>query len=268
MSRTKFITIASFLTPEPAYLARARLEAEGIAAFLENESAVGMVGVLSNAVGGVKLQVEEADAERAAEILELAYEDDESSFSTANSSEPWTCSHCHEEVEATFDVCWSCGASREGQTDPTFQSDAHRELDDDHASREPESSHVEPVSPPVQEDYTPPLPLRHDDNPYRSPQTLSPLTTAANASHELSDDDVEDETPDELALRAFRSAILGLFFIMCAGLLNLYSMYVLMKIGSPSRPSGPMKVRYLIAFAINLAVAVVWGLNFTWFLAM
>ena len=34
----------------------------------------------------------------------------------------WNCSHCHESVEADFEICWKCGTTRDGQLDPTFQS--------------------------------------------------------------------------------------------------------------------------------------------------
>ena len=32
----------------------------------------------------------------------------------------WTCLKCGEEGEADFDVCWSCGASKDGVDDPGF----------------------------------------------------------------------------------------------------------------------------------------------------
>src|SRR5262249_41943426 len=32
----------------------------------------------------------------------------------------WTCPKCKIEVEPDFDVCWSCGTSREGDEDPDF----------------------------------------------------------------------------------------------------------------------------------------------------
>ena len=49
---------------------------------------------------------------------------------------------------------------------------------------------------------------------------------------------------------------------MCRSLLNWYSIYVLAKIGSPSRLSAPMKIRYFIALAIDLVVALAWGIFF------
>jgi hypothetical protein len=32
----------------------------------------------------------------------------------------WTCENCGESVEDNFEICWSCGASYEGETDPNF----------------------------------------------------------------------------------------------------------------------------------------------------
>jgi hypothetical protein len=36
----------------------------------------------------------------------------------------WTCDHCKVEVEPEFDVCWSCGASRDGDKMPGFDPEA------------------------------------------------------------------------------------------------------------------------------------------------
>ena len=33
----------------------------------------------------------------------------------------WECAKCGESVEDTFDVCWSCGTSKDGVEDPAFQ---------------------------------------------------------------------------------------------------------------------------------------------------
>lgn len=38
-------------------------------------------------------------------------------------SAPWHCSACGEEVSGEFEVCWQCGANRDGTPDPQF----HRE---------------------------------------------------------------------------------------------------------------------------------------------
>ena len=62
-------TIATFTTPEEAEIARLALENEGIFTAFEGWNTVGMVWVWGNAVGWVKLQVPQADEERARAIL-------------------------------------------------------------------------------------------------------------------------------------------------------------------------------------------------------
>ncbi|MDG2221701.1 MAG: hypothetical protein P8L85_09985 [Rubripirellula sp.] len=34
----------------------------------------------------------------------------------------WICSKCQESVEDSFDLCWSCGTSKDGTEDPEFQA--------------------------------------------------------------------------------------------------------------------------------------------------
>jgi hypothetical protein len=40
----------------------------------------------------------------------------------------WQCTKCRESIEDSFDVCWSCGTSKDGVEDPSFQKaeDAER----------------------------------------------------------------------------------------------------------------------------------------------
>lgn len=64
-----FITVAIFHLPQDAYIIKARLESEGIPVFLKDEYSVQTENFLSNAIGGVKLQVDENDALAATEIL-------------------------------------------------------------------------------------------------------------------------------------------------------------------------------------------------------
>ena len=71
------ITIASFDHPLEANLAKSRLEAEGIECVLTNEHIAGMNWVWAPTIGGVGLQVLEADARRALEILEGESDDDD-----------------------------------------------------------------------------------------------------------------------------------------------------------------------------------------------
>ena len=62
-------TVQSFWSTEEAYLARNRLESEGIRAELSDESVAGL-WAYTVAMGGIKLLVSGEDAERAAAILD------------------------------------------------------------------------------------------------------------------------------------------------------------------------------------------------------
>lgn len=65
----KLITVAAYSFPYEADLAKGRLEAEAIPAFVADEHTVHIDWLYSNAIGGIKLQVPESDAIRAKEIL-------------------------------------------------------------------------------------------------------------------------------------------------------------------------------------------------------
>ncbi len=63
------ITIARFLFTHEAHIAKASLNSAGIHAFLADEHTVNMQWLYSNAMGGVRLMVEEDQAEVAADLL-------------------------------------------------------------------------------------------------------------------------------------------------------------------------------------------------------
>jgi hypothetical protein len=69
-------TVVSFRDAPQAYLAKGRLEAEGISAILLDEYLVEINWTYSQAVGGVKVQVSETDYERANKILRQDYSDE------------------------------------------------------------------------------------------------------------------------------------------------------------------------------------------------
>jgi hypothetical protein len=62
-------TVGVFSTPVEAELARNQLEEQGIPAVIMDAEAVGMLFHASGALGGVKVQVVESDAERARAVL-------------------------------------------------------------------------------------------------------------------------------------------------------------------------------------------------------
>ncbi len=65
----RLITVATVSQPLEAHVLKGKLEAEGIEAFLADENIVSMNFLYSNAVGGVKVQVDEQDAGAALKIL-------------------------------------------------------------------------------------------------------------------------------------------------------------------------------------------------------
>ncbi len=62
-------TIACFTKPEDAHLLRMRLEATGIEAFIQDENLIQIDMLLSDAVGGVRVQVADEDVESVREFL-------------------------------------------------------------------------------------------------------------------------------------------------------------------------------------------------------
>ena len=93
-----------FNTAVEAELARERLEASGIQAFVVKDDAGGTRPELQFSIG-VRLMVAEKSMDSARAILHS-----EVSGSTQN----WTCPKCQESIEAQFSECWQCGNSRIG----------------------------------------------------------------------------------------------------------------------------------------------------------
>lgn len=83
-------TIVTFWSPMEANLAKGQLEAAGIRSFLSGEEAAAMTWLLTNAMGGIKLQVAARDADRAHACLaeaELATAQDLDEAAVRNEAE-------------------------------------------------------------------------------------------------------------------------------------------------------------------------------------
>ena len=63
------VTVATFHSEPEFLLARTRLESADIECFVQNENMLRIVGWHSHILGGIKLQVREADAQDALAIL-------------------------------------------------------------------------------------------------------------------------------------------------------------------------------------------------------
>lgn len=125
----KLVTLATYPTAVEAGFIRSFLEAEGIRAYVADESSVTMLSGLGNSMGWVKLHVAESDAERAEEMLAEHHRDagaiDEGALSAEameavpNPESPLheistcLCPECGRESLKRDASCEYCGASLE-----------------------------------------------------------------------------------------------------------------------------------------------------------
>lgn len=129
-------TVATYTTPIEADMARNRLEASGIRAFLGDDQTVGWLWHLGTALSGVKVLVAERDLPRAREILQSV----EASRGQGRVL-PWSCPKCGAEVDGEMDICWACGTTADGLEDAEFQ-------DADAPPTTPPAGKAEPKGPP------------------------------------------------------------------------------------------------------------------------
>lgn len=87
------IVVARFSFPHEAHIARASLDSVGIESYIADEHTVNTQWLYSNAIGGVRLMVDESDAEDAKQILSSDF-----SESLGNN------------VDEEKDVCTKCGS--------------------------------------------------------------------------------------------------------------------------------------------------------------
>ncbi len=94
------ITVESFSDPLEAHLAKGRLEAEGIQAFITNEHHIWANWMISHALGGVRVQVNSKNIDAAKRVMEQyingAYEKElNQEFNDLNVK---LCPSCHSEA--------------------------------------------------------------------------------------------------------------------------------------------------------------------------
>lgn len=109
MAQTKiqsdWVTAYSAANPMEAELLVGMLSQHGIAAGLRSQGMVGGIGELPLDALHTPVWVAPRDLEPARQLLK-AYE--------AKQEEPqWRCSHCGEENEGNFELCWQCGEERD-----------------------------------------------------------------------------------------------------------------------------------------------------------
>ena len=75
-----FVAVWSYDNYVPAHIAMGRLKEEGIECWLKDENTVTIDPIIANAVGGIKLMVEEEKAEKAWKLLTRLQEEYKASF--------------------------------------------------------------------------------------------------------------------------------------------------------------------------------------------
>jgi len=85
----KFFTIAAFEYPADVQILKGRLESEGIPVFLRDENTLNSDPIISNAIGGVKLQVYTEDTEKA-----LAIYNEIRAYALNDDGNPVICPNC------------------------------------------------------------------------------------------------------------------------------------------------------------------------------
>jgi len=120
----RFVTVATYVFPWEAQLAKARLESEGIRSVVADEITAGLYG--ANAIGGIKLRVREEDAERATELLSTLRPLPEIYLVTEEDARQVRCPECrseHVSPEGWFRRRWSCSACGAVWRDPSEETE-------------------------------------------------------------------------------------------------------------------------------------------------
>jgi hypothetical protein len=91
---TNLVTVSRFRDLIEAQLAKGKLESAGIQSYLANENIVSLDWFYSNAVGGLRLQVQSEDAEEAMAILDEPIPDEIVEEQTGIAYSQPRCPHC------------------------------------------------------------------------------------------------------------------------------------------------------------------------------
>ena len=104
------VTLTAYVNAYEAHIAKACLEEAGILVFLQDAETAGLYWHMSNAIGGVKLQVPAGDVERAMDILAKAIPEAKKDPNlSSDDSEVSVCLSCGENMPNEVDQCPKCG---------------------------------------------------------------------------------------------------------------------------------------------------------------
>lgn len=189
-------TLQIFTNAVEAEILKSRLDAAGILAVVNGGEVATMLSHIGSAVVRVRVEVAPEDFERATEVLR---EDEiERAERTA-----WTCGRCDERNEPLFDLCWSCGKTRD-------------DFDVSRPAYEVETRVRKESGPIFVADQQ--APAVRSDNPY-APVVLSNENRGLRNDQEMAE---QDPMVNELVARIFRGAVIGIFIL--PPLLSIYVM--------------------------------------------
>jgi hypothetical protein len=94
---------------QEAHLVQMALDAAGIKSRVVGDHLQNAVGDLPAIAISPRIWVRTSDFNQARQII-LEHQGDRAS--AVRDSAPWTCSHCGEDNEPNFDLCWNCQTER------------------------------------------------------------------------------------------------------------------------------------------------------------
>jgi hypothetical protein len=234
----KLVFVAAFYSPIEAQLACGLLETEGIKAFHTGDQTVTAFGI--QGLGGqVRLQVAEADAERAAEILAPHFDrpTDEDDAEPVDDAALWLCPLCGDAVGDDLDFCPACETPR-----PSARLSAAVTAVPRH-SRVSQNIQEEPGAKPEK---------------FTSDEPLEAMPPALDG--EIDVPDMETLVGDDLVRRAFRASL----FSVLLPILAPYSLWLFMQLAFYP---GKISPRLMPKFYGAIAIGVCWLLGFMAFVA-
>lgn len=233
--KTDLVQIASYATEIEANHIRSVLAGAGISAYVDGGAANTMLSYVGTALGGVRLLVDSAHANTARALIAALDEEQPDDGD-------WYCGECDEQVDAGFQVCWSCGKPRQLVQDESAEPAAKAT-----------PSEVGSASP-VGESSDAPRDLL---NPYSAPPQVTEAIRDAAA-------DEPDAELEALVVRAYRAACIG--FVLFPVLTHLYSMCLLIQASShEGHLTDEGRRIWNRTFAIDLFAACFWAVVFKTF---
>lgn len=119
-----FCDLTTCADPIEADLVKIELQSHGIEAIIDGSEVHMALGFASPALGSIRILVRESDLESAREIYKAWHRGRDRLLDQP----PWFCGPCNVDVEGHFQVCWSCGESRESVEAP-FPATASQVVD-------------------------------------------------------------------------------------------------------------------------------------------